>query len=129
MTNEEKSVLSNEAPEGLKCPLTRELMSEPSVINGNCYERDMIRKWLRRSGQDPMTREPCQAKDLRPSYNIRAMTEQFVQQYRDQGQVPRPLIEALHAEEEEATVSRVPGRSRERDSDDTGRRVKRPRLG
>lgn len=65
MSEAESAVLTEEAPEALKCKITHEIMSEPAVVNGHCYQRAVITEWLTSNRVDPMTRAPCTLADIR----------------------------------------------------------------
>lgn len=53
-------------PSSLRCPITHELIIEPAVVNGHCFERLGITTWLTSHREDPVGRQPCSVRDLRP---------------------------------------------------------------
>jgi U-box domain len=67
----EKSVFPSKyrpLPDVFYCPVTCELMVDPVIApDGNSYERDAIKKWIRTHGTSPVTRETMALDQLRPN--------------------------------------------------------------
>ena len=87
MTDEERAVLedcisNDQVPHTLRCSITHELMLEPAVVNGHCFERRAIAAWLATNPRDPVTREPASPSDLRPDWSVRAAVTFFLDQAR-----------------------------------------------
>jgi hypothetical protein len=57
-------------PSSLRCPITHELILEPAVVNGHCFEREGIQQWLSNHREDPVGRQPCTVADLRPGARL-----------------------------------------------------------
>lgn len=56
-----------ELRESFTCPLTGKLINDPvSTPYGHMYEKAEIEKWVKMSGECPMTRQPLKVEDLMP---------------------------------------------------------------
>jgi len=78
----EESIATDRVPHALRCSITHELMREPAVVNGHCFERRAIAAWLASNPRDPVTREPASPSDLRPDWSVRAAVTFFLDQAR-----------------------------------------------
>ncbi len=67
-----------EIPDFLIDMVTFEPMHDPVITkNGHSYERATIYEHLKRSGTDPLTREPLRIDDLRNNYGLKAACDEF----------------------------------------------------
>jgi len=87
MTEEEQHSLErlseeDRLPQGLKCSITHQVIDEPAVVGGHCYQREGIEQWLRDNRVDPISRRPCTVKDLLPDYTARAAITFYLDQIR-----------------------------------------------
>ena len=48
----------------MTCPISKDIVSDPIVLNGRVYEREQIVRWISQTGEDPQTRERCTLNDL-----------------------------------------------------------------
>ena len=66
------NIPDNEVPENYCCPLTKQIMTDPVIVNGSgiTYERRAITKWINHNGgraEEPMTRRTITLSDLTPN--------------------------------------------------------------
>jgi hypothetical protein len=62
------------------CPITHELMVDPVIDpDGNSYERQAIKDWLRQNGTSPITRTNLSAADLRPNRALKTAIDEYRQ--------------------------------------------------
>ena len=70
----EDAIANGQVPHSLRCSITHEVMLQPAVVNGHCFERDPIAQWLAEHRKDPISRRPARVSDLRPDYTVREHT-------------------------------------------------------
>jgi Mg-chelatase subunit ChlD len=62
----------------MDCPITMLPMTDPVMTPcGTSYERHAIEEWIRRNGNDPITKEPLSINRLRPNIALRTLIEQM----------------------------------------------------
>ena len=60
------------APVGFLCPIGHDVMVDPVLCaDKHTYERELIAKWLLRSNNSPLTREPLANKELHSNVALR----------------------------------------------------------
>lgn len=70
-----------EVPEWLVDQISFGVMIDPVVTkNGHSYDRATVLDHLKRSNTDPLTREPLYESDLRPNFNLRQASEEFLKE-------------------------------------------------
>ena len=72
-------VVEGQAPGAFRCPIGRDLMSDPLVCSdGHSYERVNIERWLRISRTSPITGLRLEHTWLAPNHALRNSIEEFV---------------------------------------------------
>ena len=67
-----------EPPFEFLCPITNQMMSDPvTADDGNTYERNAIRSWLRHNPTSPMTGNPLVDETLKVNHELKAKIEDF----------------------------------------------------
>ncbi|KAF3924716.1 hypothetical protein AA313_de0207763 [Arthrobotrys entomopaga] len=70
-----------EVPDYLMDSISFSIMTDPVVTkNGHSYDRAVIMDHLRRSGTDPLTREPLRTEDLRPNLALKQVCMEFLEE-------------------------------------------------
>ena len=72
-------VLENmELPDAFKCPVTLEIMKDPTVASdGHSYERSTLQRLLRTRSKSPMTRERLNKLIAVPNTNLRKRIREY----------------------------------------------------
>ena len=50
--------------EDITCPISGEVIKKPIMLNGHCYEKDLLTSWLNINKVDPLTNLPVTDNDL-----------------------------------------------------------------
>ena len=67
-----KQEFNGEVPSEFICPITNKIMQDPVTAADGCvYERQAIRRWLRKKRTSPMTNEELTDLTLRPNDELR----------------------------------------------------------
>jgi len=66
-------------PKAYKCPITLEIMSQPTITSyGYTYEYAYIFEWVEKNKNDPITKQPLNTFELIPNRAIRDAIEQWI---------------------------------------------------
>lgn len=74
------SYLARINPEGLQCPITLELMTDPvTLATGQTYDRASIKRWVKSGCRTcPVTGEKLRSADVVPNVAVRGIVEQLL---------------------------------------------------
>lgn len=68
---------SLEPPDGLVCPITKQLLEDPVVVKGHTFSRKEIEKWIKDRGNHPLTKEAVTVEDIHPNYAVKDMVDKY----------------------------------------------------
>lgn len=68
-------------PPSFYCPITHEIMKEPTMLVGNCqvghtFEKEAIESWVKANHTCPVCRVPVELKDLRRNLPLKKAIEE-----------------------------------------------------
>ncbi|ETO09548.1 protein kinase family protein, partial [Reticulomyxa filosa] len=90
------SLLMN--PEEFLCPITKELMVQPTILvaDGTTYEESALKDWLSEHNTSPLTGLELHTKETKPNYNLRQAIESYTKYVSEHKELKRKFEEELN---------------------------------